>query len=49
MTDIPALAARIEALYELPAAEAAAGRDEVEEAIRLLPSAATRAGSPTSG
>ncbi len=36
MTDIPALAARIEALYELPAAEAAAGRDEVEEAIRLL-------------
>jgi len=36
VTDIPALAARIDALFELPAEDAAAGRDDVEEAIRML-------------
>jgi len=37
-----ALAGRIEALYELPAEEAAAGREDVEEAIRLLDTGAIR-------
>jgi len=36
VTDVETLAREIERLYELPAAEAARGGAEVDEAIRLL-------------
>ena len=50
MTDTATLAADIDRLYEMPAAEAAAeGRDLVEEAIRLLDAGEVRVAEPGGG
>jgi 2,3,4,5-tetrahydropyridine-2-carboxylate N-succinyltransferase len=49
VTDIAALAREIDRLYELPAAEAAAGAEAVEEAVRLLDAGRVRVAEPADG
>lgn len=46
MSDTTGLAAEIDRLFELPAEEAAAGRDAVEEAVRMLDAGELRVAEP---